>query len=315
VAFETFGFKKITHDGALWYKPHPAISSDPTITRNPTPTAGVYGCYALAHVNDCLIVGTADEVRAVKDYLGTKFKIKDLGDVSVFTGLLIQRNRSCRTLQISQGHCARQLIETYGMQNCNPVLTPMDTKDVELNFGKCTEEDRTLSQSMVGSLMYLAGATHPDISYTMTRLAQFASNPSEKHLVAIKRVLRYIKGAPDASLQLATTDSPLISYFDSSWLDNLTDRRSTYGLAVLWDVSPILRKSKKHSMVIMLTCESEYLAGTKLIRELCWIRNILMGLNQLLYLGITKTQMGSWQLQCNIGHDTLKQDSLILQRK
>lgn len=60
-------------------------------------TDGVDGCYALAHVDDCLVVGTAEEVRAVKDFLGTRFKIKDLGDVSVFTGLLIQRDRLHRT--------------------------------------------------------------------------------------------------------------------------------------------------------------------------------------------------------------------------
>jgi len=115
VTFETFGFRKVIHDGALWYKPHPAIISDPTITRNPTPTDGVDGCYALAHVD---VVGTVDKVRPVKGFLNTKLKIKDLEDVSVFTGLLIQPDKSCRTLQISQGHYARQPIETYGMQNC-----------------------------------------------------------------------------------------------------------------------------------------------------------------------------------------------------
>jgi len=159
----------------------------------------------------------------------------------------------------------------------------MDTKDVERNLGSCTEEDRTLFQSIVGSLMYLANATHLDISYAVTRLAQFASNIGEKHLVAIKRGLRYIKGTLDAKLQIATTAtdsvSLLIGYFDSSWLDNPTDRCSTYGIVILQNSLLILWKSKKHSMVTMSTCESEYLAGTELIRDLCWIRNILIGLN------------------------------------
>jgi len=57
------------------------------------------------------------------------------------------------------------------------------------------------------------------------------------------------------------------------------DRRSTYGLAILWNGSPLLWKSKRHSMITMSTCESEYLVGTELIRDLSWIRNILIRLN------------------------------------
>jgi len=114
-----FTFKRITHDGALWYKPYPAVFPVTTKDTHTTTTISqvdtVDGCYVLAYVDDCLVVGTADEVRVVKDFLGTKFKIKDLRDISVFTGLLIQHNRSRRTLQISQGYYARQLIDTYSM--------------------------------------------------------------------------------------------------------------------------------------------------------------------------------------------------------
>jgi len=106
-------------------------------------------------------------------------------------------------------------------------------------------------------------------------------------MIAIKRVLRYIKGTVEATLLLATSNSNLIGYFDSSWLDNPSDRRSTYGLAILWNGSPLLWKSKRHTMIIMSTCESEYLAGTELIRELSWIRNILIGLYQPPTLPIT----------------------------
>lgn len=210
-----------------------------------------------------------------------------MGDVSVFTGLLIERDRINRTIQISQVHYAKQIIESYGMQNCNPVLTPMDTKDTERNTTKntehnttmCSPQDKTLFQAMVGTLMYLANGTRLAISYAVRRLAQFSSNPREKHLIAINRVIRYIKGTVNAKLHLATSDSQRTGYFDSSWLDDPTDRRSMYGIAIQWNGSPILWKSKKHSMITMSTCESEYLAGTELIRELSWIRNIQIGLN------------------------------------
>lgn len=90
IAFEAFGFKRITHDGALWYKPHTALQLLPQapaaevpdirpqtaplaeiresaiavkpVTSEISQTDGVDGCYALAYVDDCLVVGTTDEV-------------------------------------------------------------------------------------------------------------------------------------------------------------------------------------------------------------------------------------------------------------
>ena len=128
VAFEAFGFKRVTHDGALWYKPHMPLDSGPQqqlpappqcnsdvpvtmehpqgndtdddpitmmgrpVTRKISQIDEVDGCYAPAYVDDCLIVGTINEVKEVKAFLVTKFKIKDMEDVSVFTGLLIERD-------------------------------------------------------------------------------------------------------------------------------------------------------------------------------------------------------------------------------
>jgi len=92
-------------------------------------------------------------------------------------------------------------------------------------------------------------------------------------------MIGYIKGTVDVRLHLATSNSNLTGYFDSSWLDNPMDQRPTYGLAILWNGSPLLWKSKRHSMITMSTCESEYLVGTELIRDLSWNRNILIRLN------------------------------------
>jgi len=78
-------------------KDTPVTTKDTHTTTTISQADRVDGCYALAHVDNCLVVGTTDEVRAVKDFLGTKSKIKDLGDVSVFTSLLILRDRSRST--------------------------------------------------------------------------------------------------------------------------------------------------------------------------------------------------------------------------
>lgn len=54
--------------------------------------------------------------------------------------------------------------------------------------------DPTLYQSMVGSLLYAAMATRPDIAQAVGAVSKFCSNPNETHLTAVKRIFRYLKG-------------------------------------------------------------------------------------------------------------------------
>ena len=64
-----------------------------------------------------------------------------------------------------------------------------------------------LYQSMVGSLLYAAVATRPDISQTVWVVSKFSSKPSEAHLTAVTRILRYLKSTVDIVLKLKVYDS------------------------------------------------------------------------------------------------------------
>ena len=80
-------------------------------------------------------------------------------------------------------------------------------------------------QSMVGSLMYPMIQTRPDICYTITILSRYNHNPNAKHIAAVKRVIRYLKGTMDHGITYGT-DSALTGYTDADWASNIETRRS-----------------------------------------------------------------------------------------
>ncbi len=84
------------------------------------------------------------------------------------------------------------------MENCKPNTVP-------LKPGKPTEEqgkegDKKLYQEIIGSLIYLAYGTRPDIAYAVTALARHMANPQEQHVTLAKGVLRYLKGTRDLGI-------------------------------------------------------------------------------------------------------------------
>jgi hypothetical protein len=54
--------------------------------------------------------------------------------------------------------------------------------------------DQLRYSQIIGSLMYLASATRPDISFAVSKLSKFMSNPGTDHWHSLERVIRYLHG-------------------------------------------------------------------------------------------------------------------------
>jgi hypothetical protein len=117
---------------------------------------------------------------------------------------------------------------------------------------------------MVGSLIYAAIATRPDIAYAVAALAKFNSSPTEAHLTAVKRVFRYLKGTAQLRLQYQETDSD--------------DRRSISGNVFVMSGGAISWTSKKQPTVALSTSESEYIALCFATQEAVWLRQLMKDL-------------------------------------
>ena len=123
-----------------------------------------------------------------------------------------------QTISLSQTAYIEKMLESFGLENINPVSTPMDPNVKLDDFGTITmtdqqgEFDQRVVRSystLIGSLMYLAISTRPDIAFAVNKLAQFTSDPKPKHWTAVKRVFRYLKGTKEHALTYGGKDAKI----------------------------------------------------------------------------------------------------------
>ena len=139
-----------------------------------------------------------------------------------------------------------KIIERFGMQNCNSVGTPLDLGSQLVKEPDKFINDEILYQSIVGSLMDACVGTRPDLAHAVAVLSQFSSCPSESHLAAAKRTLRYLKGTMDWTLTYPRkNDSILHGFTDSSYGNFTDDRRSCSGYIFCLGEASVSWSSKK----------------------------------------------------------------------
>src|ERR1700678_695283 len=146
---------------------------------------------AAIHTDDITILGSdIDAIKKAKAELGQHFTITDLGEAKQIVGSELQRNLKEGTLKLSQTKYIQRTLEKFGMADSHPVNTPMD-QNVKLTKLSDTENyDIPDYRSPIGSLMYTAIGTRPDISFAVQHLSQFMSNPGPAHWTAVKCVFR-----------------------------------------------------------------------------------------------------------------------------
>ena len=132
-----------------------------------------------------------------------KFKMTDLGDVSLVLGMQITRDREKKTLKISQEEYTKSILERFGKANCKPVGTPgfgseISTKQLENTL--LSKEETQRYQAIKGSVMYLAQILRYDIMYGSGQLARAMSRPTKVHMGAAKHLLRYLAGTTDITI-------------------------------------------------------------------------------------------------------------------
>jgi hypothetical protein len=122
-----------------------------------------------------------------------KFEMSMMGELTYFLGFQVKQLKDGTF--ISQTKYTQDLLKRFGMKNAKPTKTPMGT-DGHLNLNKGGKSvDQMAYQSMIGSLLYLC-ASRPDIMLSVCMCARFQSDPKECHLMAVKRILRYLVSMP-----------------------------------------------------------------------------------------------------------------------
>jgi len=134
--------------------------------------------------------------------------------------------------------------------------------------------DEKLYQSLVGSLLYAALATRPDIQHAVSIVAKYNSAPSQAHLTAAKRILRYLNSTKELSLCYEKDAENLTGFCDADYARDLDDRHSTSGYVFLLGKGAISWYSGKQKCVSTSTAQAEYIALNHAIKEALFLRQL-----------------------------------------
>ena len=133
-----------------------------------------------------------------KSSICKRFNVKDLGKLHHFLGMKIVQDDVSGDIWIGQPAYIVKVVEKYGMKDAKCVNTPVDAGSRLVKAIEGDELfDQVVYQSTIGSLLYLSTGTRPDIAFAVSNAARFSSNPSKQHWIAVKRIIRYLKGTRD----------------------------------------------------------------------------------------------------------------------
>ncbi|GJT18307.1 retrovirus-related pol polyprotein from transposon TNT 1-94 [Tanacetum coccineum] len=184
-------------------------------------------------------------------------------------------SQSPRGIFINQSKYALESLKKYGMESSDPVDTPMVEKSKldEDTQGKAV--DPTHYRGMVGTLMYLT-ASRPDLTFVVCMCARYQAKPTEKHLHAVKRIFKYLRGTVNRGLWYPKDSSiALTAYADADHAGFQDTRRSTSGCMQLLGERLVSWSSKRQKSVAISSTKAEYIALSGCCAQVLWMRSQL----------------------------------------
>ena len=156
----------------------------------------------------------------------SRYQMSMMGELRYFFELQVKQTDD--GIFINQSKYTKNLLKRFNMLESSSATTPMATA-TKLDQHQGAEVDVTSYRGMIGSLLYLT-ASRPDIMYATCLCARFQAQPREPHLIAVKRIFRYLKGNSDLGLWYPReSDFNLIGYSDADFAGCKVDRKSTSG--------------------------------------------------------------------------------------
>ena len=162
-------------------------------------------------------------------------------------------------------------MKKLGLESTSSVRTPMspNVKLIVDLLGK--NVDSSLYRSMIGSLLYLP-TNRPNISYSVGVYARYQANPKESHMLALKRIIKYVKTIAEFGVWYSKdTNDVLAGYSNVDWAGNADDRKSTLGCCFYVGNNLVSWMSKKQNSISLSTAEAKYIATGSCCTQLLWM--------------------------------------------
>jgi hypothetical protein len=224
------------------------------------------------YVDDMLFFSDDDaECTNVKEQLMTDFKMKDLGEAKYALGIRI--SQSNQEITLDQEEYIDELLRRFNMKDCKGVSTPM-VPNVKLEKQGTFPKKGLPYQSLIGSVMFLAVNTRPDIVFAVNYLSQFNNCYSVEHWEAAKRILRYLKSTTSIKLVYKATGKNIFGFVDANWGGDCDDKdtKSYSGYVFIWGNAAISWETSKQRSSAVSSTESEYMAISEAAKEAVFLR-------------------------------------------
>lgn len=284
-----YGLKQGPHD---WYHTLDAVFVKLGFRRAPSdPSVWVWAqngdrIVIPAWVDDLLVATNSIALREkLSKDLSAQFKMRDMGPVSHILGMEVKRDRPNKILYLSQSKYTKEIIERFPTTGSRSVTTPTDP-NIHLHTDQCPEPDTSESREMskipylaaVGSLIYLAIGTRPDISYAVSSVSRFGKNPGMIHWQAVLRIFKYLQHTSNYALQYGPpppSDEPLLRIYSDASYAQEEKSRSTSGFCSFIGNSLVSWGSKRQTVVATSSAEAEWIAANLAGKEGSWFRKVL----------------------------------------
>jgi hypothetical protein len=238
----------------------------------------------VVHTDDMAVAtSTPAEVHHIIRDLSSVFEIVDLGDLQWMLGIEIVRDRRNRTISLCQSGYLEKITRRFHLENAAPAYIPLDPHSTltshqsPLTDAGIAAMARVPFRALVGSIMYAAVCTRPDIAFAVGKLSRFCSNPGEAHWTAAKQVVRYLHTTRSLRLTLGGNFPSIIlsGASDSEFATDVDDRMSVSGYSFSLGTGAISWSSRKQSCIALSSCEAEFVAACNAAREATWLRTLL----------------------------------------
>ena len=236
------------------------------------------------HVDDFGIMSTSREILTyVKSKLAEVYEITVNEDMKYYLGYNIKRDRAHKKIFLDQSAYIDEIANKFSIPADGSFpSTPMDyfTPPEKIQGVPLLENKIKEYQSKVGSVLWLAIMTRPDILYAVSMASTKTKNPTTSDLAAVDKILSYLVGTKDLKLKLgsdqgvvlyATVDSSYASHKDSKSHSGMT-------LHIGLDSGSIMSVSKKQKITADSSTVAEFIAAHLAAKEVLWCRRLLASL-------------------------------------
>ena len=237
--------------------------------------------YLIVVVDDMILASPSTAF--TKDFykrMSSVYDIKDLGEPKYVIGVRVVKTPNSIKLLQDRYIEDLQALHNPGDRATNTPAAPSHKLCIAGIYGEAPSPPLKVPKSyrsLVGGLMYTL-ITRPDVAAAVSMCARYLANPTEAHMEAARRVLRYLyhtRRMPLVYNKFDITHLRVVVYADSSWADDADTRRSRYGYALYVGKALICWRSKLHSCVSLSTAEAEYCAATEAAKTIKWVTSML----------------------------------------